>query len=169
MPCAAAASLLGLVGLCSAQSRPIRGPMIVPQSSIERSGDIGINAHTESLVVPFSIGNNMAAAQTQASPQPPYPGYYFDTPASIECVYDLSGETRGFCDPNKVMKNPTGGSKVIALVDAYDDPFAARDLATFSKQFGLPYANFTVVFAGGYRPRVDPTGGWEFEESLDTQ
>lgn len=170
MPCAAGALLLGFAGLCSAQSAPIRGTIIVPQSSIERSGDIGIRAHTASLAVPFSSGGtSTAAVHTQASPKPPYPGYYFDTPASIACVYDLHGDTRGFCDPNIETDNPTGGSKAIALVDAYDDPNAAHDLATFSRQFGLPYANLTVVFARGYRPPVDPTGGWEFEESLDTQ
>jgi kumamolisin len=55
------------------------------------------------------------------------------------------------------------------LVEAYDDPTAASDLATFSTQFGLPAANLTVVYAQGSQPMPEPTGGWELEASLDTQ
>jgi kumamolisin len=56
---------------------------------------------------------------------------------------------------------------MIAIVDAFDAPNAAADLAAFSTQFGLPAANFQVVFASGSRPAYDP--GWEIEESLDMQ
>ncbi len=65
--------------------------------------------------------------------------------------------------------NPTGGSNAIAIVDAYDDPTAASDLAAFSTQFGLPAPNFSVVYASGTKPAQDPTGGWEVEESLDIE
>jgi subtilase family serine protease len=71
------------------------------------------------------------------------------------------------CNPNTVTAVPTGGSGSIAIVDAYDDPGAAKDLAKFSKQFGLPPAHFQVIFATGSRPFNDP--GWEIEESLDVQ
>jgi kumamolisin len=73
------------------------------------------------------------------------------------------------CNPNVVTLNPTGGSKTIAIVDAYDDPNAASDLAAFSAQFGLPPANFQVVYASGTKPPQDITGGWEGEESLDIE
>ena len=65
--------------------------------------------------------------------------------------------------------NPSGGSRVIAIVDAFDDPNAATDLAMFSTQFGLPAANFSKVFASGVKPPQDPTGGWELEASLDIE
>jgi kumamolisin len=72
-----------------------------------------------------------------------------------------------------VVTNPTGGSNVIALVDAYDDPYAGPDLAYFSAQFGLPFSpeKFQVVYQDGPSspPATDPTGGWEFEESLDIE
>ena len=64
----------------------------------------------------------------------------------------------------------TGGSKVVAVVDAYDYPTAKADLAAFSKQYGLPAvtaSNFQVVYAGGSKPSQDSTGGWEVEEALD--
>ena len=63
-------------------------------------------------------------------------------------------------------------SKAIAIVDAYDDPTAGPDLAYFSAQFGLPFtpSQFQVVYQDGFTaPPEDPTGGWEFEESLDIE
>jgi kumamolisin len=71
--------------------------------------------------------------------------------------------------PEKSAINPQGGSGAIAVVDAFDDPNAAADLTAFAKQFGLPPAQFQVVFAGGTRPKVDLTDGWELEESLDIE
>jgi subtilase family serine protease len=56
---------------------------------------------------------------------------------------------------------------MIAIVDAYDAPNAASDLATFSAQFGLPPASFQVVYASGTEPAYNI--GWEMEESLDVQ
>jgi kumamolisin len=104
------------------------------------------------------------------TPTPPYSGYAYETPASLACVYDLLTVTTG-CNPNTVTTPPTGGSKSIAIVDAYDDPFAGPDLAYFSSQFGLPFdpAQLRVVYEDGIEPEVDTTGGWEVEESLDLQ
>jgi subtilase family serine protease len=56
---------------------------------------------------------------------------------------------------------------MIASVDAYDAPSAAKDLQTFSTQFGLPAASFQTVYASGKKPAYD--AGWEFEASLDAQ
>ena len=44
-------------------------------------------------------------------------------PADIQSAYKLGGKT---------------GGKTVAIVDAYDDPTAASDLATYRKQYGLP-------------------------------
>jgi kumamolisin len=175
VPGAIGALLVGFVSMCSAQGGPIRRQVVVPQSSIENPGDAGIKAHTNVLVVPIAPirngGNNgPLEAAALAAPLPPFAGYYYDTPASIACVYNLvTKSSRGFCNPNTQTHDPTGGARAIALVDAYDDPYAAADLETFSRQFGLPSADFTVVYASGRRPLEDPTGGWELEESLDVQ
>jgi kumamolisin len=101
---------------------------------------------------------------------PPFAGYAFETPASLACVYSLVTAATG-CNPNTVTTNPSGGSQSIAIVDAYDDPFAGPDLAYFSDEFGLPFADsqFHVVYESGVPPPVDPTGGWELEEALDTE
>ena len=100
---------------------------------------------------------------------PPFSGFAYETPASLACVYHLVSPTPAGCNPNTVETNPSGGSKVIAVVDAYDDPNAADDLAAFSTQFGLPQAQFQVVYAAGTQPAQDPTGGWELEEALDIE
>ena len=100
----------------------------------------------------------------------PFAGYAYETPASLACVYGMVAHTHG-CNPNSTTTNSSGGSETIAIVDAFDDPNAAADLAFFSAQFGLPYSDskFKVVYEGGSAPPVDPTGGWELEESLDIE
>jgi kumamolisin len=102
--------------------------------------------------------------------RPPYSGYAFETPASLGCVYSLVAVVAG-CNPNTVTANPSGGKNVIAIVDAFDDPWAGPDLAYFSAQFGLPFSpsQLQVVYQSGVEPPVDPSGGWELEESLDIE
>ncbi|HTY55088.1 MAG TPA: S53 family peptidase [Candidatus Binataceae bacterium] len=153
-----AISILSLTLTAAAQEST--GQVMVPESSIAKPGDLGVRARTNvSILVPFAKHG-----------APPFPGYFFETPASIACVYELVSSLEFGCNPNKTTLNPSGGSRTIAVVDAYDDPTASLDLGRFSKQFGLPKAKFSVVYAnGGIRPPVDPTGGWELEESLDIE
>jgi subtilase family serine protease len=73
------------------------------------------------------------------------------------------------CNPDHTTQTATGGSGAIAIVDAFDDPKAVSDLAIFSLIFGLPPADLTVVYAAGTQPGLDPSGGWELEESLDIE
>lgn len=153
----------------SAQTYSRKGTVVTPASSVEQPGDIGLRAHTNYRV--FVPIEGAAAHQSAAKPQligPPFPGYLFETPASLACVYGLVAQTPG-CNPNVVTTNPLGGAKTIAIVDAFDYPQAASDLAYFSAQFGTGNADFTVVYANGTEPGVDPSGGWEIEESLDVE
>lgn len=74
-----------------------------------------------------------------------------ETPASLRSVYKLPS---------------TGGSSVIAIVDAFDYPTAENDLNVFSSQFGLPACTtangcFKKVFASGSKPRTNC--GWAQE------
>ena len=68
-----------------------------------------------------------------------------------------------------------GTGQTIALIDAYDDPTAASDLASFSSTFGLPAANFQkVYYSGNPNSPVSTTApaynsGWALEISLDVQ
>ena len=159
----AGVGLLSAASLASAQTlghAPRPRTVVIPASSRSASTDLGQRSHAN---VRFLAG---------PSPDelPPFAGYAYETPASLACVYGLVSPSRGF-NPNSTTKNPTGGSETIAIVDAYDDPNAAADLAFFSAQFGLPYSasKFKVVYAQGAEPEEDPTGGWELEESLDIE
>jgi kumamolisin len=155
---------LGAVNFAAAQAQHRGGQVTIPESSTERKGDIGLRAHTNVKV--FTPTGGLPKESAVATSGPPFAGYLFETPASLACIYNLVPESAG-CNPNTVTAVPTGGSTSIAIVDAFDNPGAAKDLAKFSKQFGLPPANFQVVFATGARPYNDP--GWEIEESLDVQ
>jgi kumamolisin len=152
---AAALLTFGVAISAPAQNTPARGNVIVPRSSVARPEDAGVRAHTNLLVfVPDS-----------SQPEQSFSG---ETPASLACVYKLVAQVSG-CPISGTTLLPTGGSGAIAIVDAYDDPNAASDLATFSSTFGLPAANFSVVYASGKQPPQDSTGGWELEESLDIE
>jgi kumamolisin len=134
------------------------GRVMIPHSSLKQPGK---RARTMLRVFVPAEGLPLAG--------PPFAGYAYETPASIACVYGLVRSKVAGCNPNTAVANPRGGMGAVALVDAYDDPYAASDLAAFSKQFGLKQADFKVVFSGGKRPPQDPTGGWELEEALDIE
>ncbi len=74
---------------------------------------------------------------------------------------------------------PNGGTKAIAIVDAYHYATALNDFNVFSKQFGLPLesstipldstnAHFQVVYQGWSKPAVDDPG-WNQEAALDIE
>ncbi len=107
---------------------------------------------------------------------PPATGYLYETPASLACIYGLVTQSGG-CNPNVVTTVPAGGSKAIAIVDAFDYPTAAADLSAYSAQFGLTPANFTVIYgtgnpASGCQSGAKPaasTNGWDTESALDIE
>jgi hypothetical protein len=109
------------------------------------------HAHCHVLVVTDAHGNpNAGTAPTGLSP------------ATIASAYDFPTSTSA------------GAGTTIAIVDAYDDPTAESDLATFSGQYGLPSCTtangcFRKVNQNGGTsyPRAD--SGWALEISLDVQ
>jgi kumamolisin len=146
--------------------------VFIPGSSLPqpRDADGHVMARTHLRILAASP-TQMPFGAAAVGPQelPPFPGYLFETPASLACIYKLVPVTVPGCNPNLTTANPTGGSHAIAVIEAFDDPTAASDLATFSTQFGLSAADLTVVYSNGTEPGIDPTGGWEIEESLDMQ
>lgn len=154
----------------AASSQQIVPQVMVPQSSVVRSWDAGLFAHTNVRVLQLPDAAAAPPALLGAQPRlPPKSGNFYETPASLACIYGLVKRTYG-CNPQRVTANAGGGSRVIAIVDAYHDPTALSDLNTFSRQFGLPTvtaASFQVIYASGTRPPVD--SGWRIETALDTQ
>lgn len=79
-------------------------------------------------------------------------------PASIQSAYKLSGLT--------------SLGRTVAIVDAYNDPTAEADLATYRTQFGLPACTtangcFRKIDQRGGTSYPRTNGGWAQEISLD--
>ncbi len=99
-----------------------------------------------------------AAGMTSASAAPPQPG----TPAFLQQAYDLT-----------YLSQTAGASDTVAIVDAYDDPTAEADLATYRSNWGLS----ACTTANGCFRKVNQNGqasplpaadsNWAEEESLD--
>ena len=161
----------------SQQTETPVGTLIIPPSSVEHPGDIGVRAHTNHLIL--------------ARPQKPTGGTapVGETPGSIACVYETSGANPGSSNGcpitgkigsgNNGLPTAGGGSGVIAIVDAYDYPSAENDFAVFSNQFGLPCSSggipsttncsdqFSKVYAAGTQPSANC--GWAQEAALDIE
>jgi subtilase family serine protease len=105
-------------------------------------------AHCTAIVVDGSI----RSLKTAATP----PGY---APTDLQNAYNL---------PSRIM----GQGQTVAIVDAYDDPRAETDLATYRNQFGLPACTkangcFRKVNQTGGTSYPRPDSGWAEEISLD--
>jgi len=83
------------------------------------------------------------------------------TPAYLQQAYDLTE-----------LSANSGAGDVVAIVDAYNDPSAESDLATYRAEFGLP----ACTTANGCFRKVNQEGGssypsadtgWDLEISLD--
>jgi kumamolisin len=170
--------LAGCATLLPAQLAQTSNSVTIPASSVVNPGDLGVRSHSNVRI----LGPGAMTGEPQAG-GPPFSGYAYHTPASIACIYGFAHFEPG-CNPNVVTANPTGGSRAIAIVDAYDDPNALADLQAFSAQFGLTSvsgSNFHVVYAppggaapgscvgSGTQPANAGIYGWDVEESLDVQ
>jgi kumamolisin len=167
-----AAILLGICQLALAQSA---GQALVPGHVTNSLSSMPVlpgssKARTFLRILTPPQGYAAFNAYIKAHPQTgvPYTGYTQQTPASLACIYGLVAAA-SHCNPNTVTTVATGGSKAIALVDAYDYPNALSDLQAFSTQFGLPAPTLNVVYASGSQPADAAPYGWQLEEALDIE
>jgi subtilase family serine protease len=80
-------------------------------------------------------------------------------PSDLQNAYNLPSST-------------AGSGETVAIVDAYDDPTAESDLATYRAQYGLPACTtangcFKKVAQDGSTNYPRGNSGWAEEESLD--
>jgi subtilase family serine protease len=120
---------------------------------------------------PFSgFGQNIAKQSAQAIPVTDYPDSL--SPSQLINAYNFPTTTASGALP--------GTGKTIAIVDAYDDPSIASDLATFDTQFGIPQLNSCTISttSGPCFQKVSETGttvypafnqSWSQEISLDVE
>ena len=103
---------------------------------------------------------------TRAAFRPDLVNPFAYRPVDLQQAYNLVAASKG-----------RGKGMTVAVVDGGDDPDAARNLAAYRKEWGLPACN-TATGAGclvkvnqngkaSPLPIADPTGSWEVEESLD--
>ena len=162
------AVMLGFLGFTSSLlpqsprdiSSPASGTLINLGDRGPTPADAGIRAHSNiELFVPTGT------ARPLGTPSGPPSGA--ETPASLACIYQLVLEPPNvlpgcqIADPNLV--NPSGGSAYIFIVEPYDDPTAAFDLAAFASFYNMPTPKFGTVYAQG-RPATAPAN-WLLEEA----
>jgi hypothetical protein len=101
-----------------------------------------------------AVANNLAGSNASAAITPSGLG-----PSDLSEAYQL--------DTTK------GSGQTVAIVDAYDDPTAAADLAVYRSQYGLPACTVAngcfakVSQSGTTSPLPSPNAGWAGEISLD--
>ena len=158
------------------------GHIVIPQSGLQIPAEIGIRSHTQyKMLIPAGRPAGVAGfseLEVVREATQPVSGYYAETPASLACLYGLV-TTSSTCNPETLTTVATGGSRAIAIVDAYDYPTALADLTAYSKQFGLPLptsSTFTVAYPTTTKPGPDPNcayyGGWDCwasESALDIE
>ncbi|MGO9109892.1 MAG: IPT/TIG domain-containing protein [Thermoguttaceae bacterium] len=101
------------------------------------------------------------------------------SPNQVRGAYGLGSYTAGVLSNGLNFSGIPGDGRgqTIAIVDAYDDPFAVEDLNIFSSYYGLPQVNtgngptFTKLNENGGTtlPGPDVPEGWGVEESLDIE
>jgi kumamolisin len=159
--------------LQNSKRTPQAGHVYVPESSKEQRPGF---AHTNYVL--RSADGNKPGAQVAVNAEevvgPESTTLVAETPASMGCLYVGSPNMPG-CVPQGLNGGGGGpspaGYGAIAIVDAYDNPNAASDLATFNAQWPLPAANFTKIYANGNGSCTTPASnkGWALEESLDIE
>ncbi len=79
------------------------------------------------------------------------------SPADLEAAYNLPSSSKG-------------SGQIVAIVDAYDNPNVASDLAAYRSEFGLGTPNFTKYNQEGQQGNY-PSGnqGWGVEIDLDVE
>ncbi len=161
----------------------VSGNVFVPASSKALSSDAGIRAHTNYVIQnPNGIQPKSLSDLSQPAPaaDPTPDATFAEYPASLACLYKMGPTYAGCAPTNNSAYNASGGSRAIAIVDAYDNPTAFDDLTYFDTFFGLKALplnpasgkfGFKKVYANGNGHCVVPpyNSGWALESALDIE
>lgn len=107
----------------------------------------------------FTSPSPLAAAQHGVSQVKPAMGPAASgwAPADLQARYNLPSATKG-------------SGQIVAIVDAYDNPNVASDLATYRSNYGLGTANFTKYNQQGQTGSYPPgDAGWGVQIDLDVE
>ena len=139
---------------CSANG----GPSSVPATTGQSSAGAQSHGITGVPVCPGRFSDRAqctALVRTDIPANPDTPAGV--TPADLESAYNLPSASKG-------------KGQIVAIVDAYDNPDVAKDLATYRTEFSLGKANFTKYNQKGQQKNY-PSGnvGWGLEIDLDVE
>jgi hypothetical protein len=169
---AVAATTLALSGMlgatsASAQTHPVKAPALQHVAghlhAVQGHHDYAAACATvvfgKAACMALVRTNVKAHMQAAAHPDaaPVGDGY---GPSNLQSAYVLPSST-------------AGSGETVAVVDAYNDPNAAADLATYRSAWGLPACGsgcFSVLNENGQTsplPSNAGSNGWDVEESLD--
>ena len=150
---------LGVFSIVFMVSLSFFPPQAVQAASLPVQANINGSVHQPACPGPAAAGDSRCYAWVTPFATSSPTGL---SPATIKSVYNFSTSLTA------------GAGQAIAIVDAYDDPTAEKDLGVFSTQFGLP----ACTTANGCFKKVNQTGGtryprsnsgWALEISLDVQ
>lgn len=130
-----------MVSAIAACSGPVSQPS-VPGNPQATNGRVAAPSTTGHLFVRRSVSRNAPS------------GY---GPADLQAAYNLPSSSKG-------------NGQVVAVVDAYDNPNVASDLATYRSTYGLPSANFTKYNQAGQAknyPQADSAWGTDIDLAVE--
>lgn len=172
LACLAAVAALGLSGLMTAASASAQQTSPAATARQHVTGHLHpVAGHDYAAACATATAGHMACmalVRTSATAHPLTAAAERDAipagvgfgPSQLESAYALPSST-------------AGSGQSVAIVDAFNDPNAASDLATYRSAAGLPACGtgcFSVVNQNGQAspmPASASTSGWDVEESLD--
>jgi subtilase family serine protease len=143
----AAAMLAG----CGGSQPPIGAPSAILQSTTERRAAVPPCGNRRIGHVRCQVSIETAAARSD-KPE----GW---TPQDLEQAYNLPSSTKG-------------AGQIVAVVDPYDNPDVASDLAEYRSTFKLPAANFAKYNQEGQQSNYPPSCAdysWCLESDSDVE
>jgi subtilase family serine protease len=90
-------------------------------------------------------------------------------PSIAATVGYVPGQIRHAYGIDALSRTNNGAGKTIALVEAYDAPTLANDLAVFKQQFGITGCSLTKVNQTGGSSLPAPNASWALEASMDVE
>ena len=163
-------AVVGLVGLAVSPSASASSTHTAARRTAETASKTLPAGERQVCPTPTSPGVmaclSVIKSGRRAAFQPDLINPFAYRPVDLQKAYNLVAASKG-----------RGKGMTVAIVDGGDDPDAARNLAAYRKEWGLPACN-TATGAGcvvkvnqngkaSPLPIADPTGSWEVEESLD--
>jgi subtilase family serine protease len=153
-------AMLGVTALALALTTgPIAADAAQPAGTAAHVRVCGTPAHGSAAcnAIRNDAPANASVSSSGAKPAATQPRGY--GPSDLQAAYHLPSST-------------AGSGQTVAIVDAYDDPNAEKDLATYRSQFGLPACTtsngcFEKVNQSGGSKAPRASGGWAQEISLD--